>query len=239
MSGPSRLGRLPRTYLPPLAGTQTPFALAAASLFALLYTETGAYSVRVAGTRGQQESAALLIIAGIVVFGGCLLSLVLPPKTQHLPEGDFADARPVFNALFDQLRTGVLIFVATSASALAMYVWLVWPDVVAIYNLVKDAFIYTMVAVIYYHCMVTYVRYLTYLYRTKMDSAPKIAIVEVSLGLLTLILGLYLLTLDVVSLMSVSDPSGIMGLHITVRDIWMTVVVLFAYGWHLRYLADH
>ena len=47
-------------------------------MFALLYTETGAFNVRVAGTREPQESAALLVLAGIVVFGGFLISMILP-----------------------------------------------------------------------------------------------------------------------------------------------------------------
>lgn len=239
MSGPSRLERLPKTYLPPLAGTQTPFALVSASLFALLFTELGAFGVRMSGTRGAQESAVLLVVTGIVVFGGFLVSLVLPLRTHRFPEGEFSDARPVLNVLSSQLVASVLLYVGTCLMALLGFVWLVWPDLVATYNLVKDVFIYMMTGVIYFHLIVAYVRYLTFLYRTKMDNTAKIMVAEVALALFTLVMGLYLLNLDVVNLATVRDPTGLIGLHVTVRDIWMAVILIVSYGWHLKFVADH
>jgi hypothetical protein len=96
-----------------------------------------------------------------------------------------------------------------------------------------------MVGVIYYQLLVAFVRYLNFLYREKMDNATKVIVFEVGLVLLTLVLGLYLLTLDVLSLARSPDPTGVIGLHVAVRDIWMTIIILVAYGWHLKRVADH
>lgn len=233
------MNSIPKTAFPPLEGSHTRFAVVSAACFALLYTETGAYSVRTAGTRDPNQMAVLLAVASVLVFGGFLASLVLPVRRHELPAGDFANARPILQSLTDQLVMGSLVFVAASFGALMIYVWLVWPNLVSIYNLVKDLFIYTMTGLIYYQGLVTFVRYLTYLYATRMDNATKVISFELGLGVLTLVLGLYLLTLDVNSLAATSDPTGLTGLHIVGRDIWMTILILLAYMWHLKRVADH
>jgi hypothetical protein len=230
---------LPRTYFPPLSGTHTRFAFFAATAFALLYTETGAYSVRMVGTNHPDETAALLAVAFLVVFGGFLGSMSLPVRRHLFPEGDFTDATPALHSLSDQALMGSIIFTVASAVSLGIYLFLVWPNLVAVYNLVKDLFIYTVVGVVYYQGLVAFVRYLNFLYREKMDNATKVMAFEVGLILLTLALGLYLLTLDVLSLARTADPTGLIGLHIAVRDIWMTIIILVAYGWHLKRVADH
>jgi hypothetical protein len=230
---------LPRTKFPPLSGTHTRFALFAATAFALLYTETGAYSVRMVGTSHPDETAALLVLAFLVVFGGFLGSMTLPVRRHSFPKGEFSDATPALHSLSDQVLLGSAIFAVASAASLGIYLFLVWPNLVAAYNLVKDLFIYTIVGIVYYQLLVAFVRYLNFLYREKMDNATKVMVFEAGLILLTLILGLYLLTLDVLSLARVADPTGVIGLHVAVRDIWMTIIILVAYGWHLKRVADH
>ena len=230
---------LPRTKFPPLSGTHTRFAVFSATAFALLYTETGAYSVRMAGTRHPDETASLLVLAFLVVFVGFLVSMTLPVGTHRFPKGVFPDATPALHCLSDQVLMGSVIFAVASAASLGIYLFLVWPNLVAVYNLVKDLFIYTMVGIVYYQVLVAFVRYLNFLYREKMDNATKVIVAEVGLILLTLVLGLYLLTLDVLSLARVADPTGVIGLHIAVRDIWMTIIILVGYGWHLKRVADH
>ncbi len=230
---------IPETPLPPLEGSHTKFAVVSAAFFAVLYTETGAYSVRTAGTRDPNQMALMLGLASVIVFAGFLGSLVLPVRRHELPVGDFVNARPVLQSLTDQLVMGSLVFVAASCSALVIYVWLVWPNLVSVYNLVKDLFIYTMTGLIYYQGLVTFVRYLTYLYATRMDNATKVISAELGLGLFTMVMGLYLLTLDVNSLSRTGDGTGLTGLHIAIRDIWMTILILLAYFWHLKRVADH
>jgi hypothetical protein len=230
---------LPRTKFPPLSGTHTRFAFFAATAFALLYTETGAYSVRVGGTRHPDETAALLALAFLVVFVGFLVSMTLPVRKHRFPVGEFSDATPALHSLSDQVLMGSAIFAVASAVSLGIYLFLVWPNLVAVYNLVKDLFIYTIVGIVYYQVLVAFVRYLNFLYREKMDNATKVIVFEVGLVLLTLVLGLYLLTLDILSLARAADPTGLIGLHISVRDIWMTIIILVAYGWHLKRVADH
>jgi hypothetical protein len=217
------MNSLPRAKFPPLSGTHTRFAFFAATAFALLYTETGAYSVRMVGTSHPDETAALLALAFLVIFFGFLASMTLP----------------ALQSLSDQVLMGTVIFAVASATSLGIYLFLVWPNLVAAYNLIKDIFIYTIVGVVYYQVLVAFVRYLNFLYREKMDNAVKVMVVEAGLILLTLVLGLYLLTLDVMSLARVADPTGLIGLHIAVRDIWMTIIILVAYGWHLKRVADH
>ena len=233
------MNNIPKTPLPPLEGSHTRFAVVSAAFFALLFTETGAYNVRTAGTRDPNQTAALLVVASVLVFGGFLASLVLPVRRHELPEGDFNNARPILRSLTDQMVMGSLVVVTASFSALMIYVWLVWPNLASVYNLVKDLFIYTMTGILYYQGLVTFVRYLTFLYAAHMDNATKVISFEVALGVLTLILGLYLLTLDVNSLAVTVDASGLTGLHVVVRDIWMTILILLAYVWHLMRVADH
>jgi hypothetical protein len=233
------MNNIPKTLLPPLEGSHTRFAVVSAACFALLYTETGAYSVRTAGTRDPNQMALLLGVASLLIFGGFLSSLVLPVRRHEFPVGDFANARPVVQSLTDQFVMGSLLFVAASCGALVIYVWLVWPNLVSVYNLVKDLFIYTMTGLIYYQLLVTFVRYLTYLYATRMDNATKVIAAELGFGVFTLVMGLYLLTLDVNSLALTSDASGLTGLHIAVRDIWMAILIMLGYGWHLKRVADH
>ncbi|MDO9066584.1 MAG: hypothetical protein Q7U96_05845, partial [Chloroflexota bacterium] len=183
--------------------------------------------------------AALLVLAFLVVFVGFLASMTLPVRRHRFPKGEFSDATPALHSLSDQVLMGSVIFAVASAVSLGIYLFLVWPNLVAVYNLVKDLFIYTMVGIVYYQVLVAFVRYLNFLYREKMDNATKVIVVEIGLILLTLVLGLYLLTLDVLSLARVADPTGVIGLHIAVRDIWMTIIILVAYGWHLKRVADH
>jgi hypothetical protein len=233
------MNSLPRAKFPPLSGTHTRFAFFAATAFALLYTETGAYSVRMVGTSHPDETAALLALAFLVIFFGFLASMTLPVRKHSFPQGEFVDATPALQSLSDQVLMGTVIFAVASATSLGIYLFLVWPNLVAAYNLIKDIFIYTIVGVVYYQVLVAFVRYLNFLYREKMDNAVKVMVVEAGLILLTLVLGLYLLTLDVMSLARVADPTGLIGLHIAVRDIWMTIIILVAYGWHLKRVADH
>jgi hypothetical protein len=230
---------LPRTKFPPLSGTHTRFAFFAATAFALLYTETGTYNVRMVGTSHPDETAALLVVAFLVVFFGFLVSMTLPVRRHLFPEGEFSDATPALHSLSDQAAMGSVVFAVASAVSLGIYLFLVWPNLVAIANLVKDIFIYTMVGVVYYQLLVAFVRYLNFLYREKMDNATKVIVFEVGLILLTLTVGLYLLTLDILSLARSVDPTGLIGLHVAVRDIWMTIIILVAYGWHLKRVADH
>jgi hypothetical protein len=164
---------------------------------------------------------------------------VVPARSGRFPRGQFKDATPVLNYILGQFILGAGLVVLTSTGALLLYLYLVWPNLVATYNLIKDLFIYAAVGIIYYQLVVAAVRYLNYLYRIRMDNAMKVMVAEGALALLTLILGLYLLTLDVVGLARISDPTGVVGLHVTLRGLWVAVLVLVALGWQLKGVADH
>jgi hypothetical protein len=233
------MNNLPRTTLPPLSGTHTRFALFASVAFALLYTETGAYNVRTSGTQPADQTAFLLALACVLVFAGFLISLTLPVRWHAFPKGVFSNATPALHSLVDQALMGCGIFTAATAIALGIYLYLVWPNLASVANLIKDLFIYTFVGIVYYQGLVAYVRYLNFLYREKMDNAGKIIAAEVGFLVLTVVMGLYLLTLDVLALSRTADPTGLIGLHVAARDIWVAIIILVAYGWHLERVADH
>jgi len=228
-----------RQTLPPLPGSHAGFVTFMALALALLYVETGAFAVFTANMRPLEEAVFPLALGFFVVGGGYLAAFLLPPRTSPFPEGKFPDATPVLRYLLRQMITGIIWIVATGLVTLALYMHLVWPNLVAGYNLIKDLFIYTLVGIIYGQGLTIYVRYLNFLYRVRMDNPVKVMVAEVSLMLLTLVLGLYLLTLDVLHLAAVPDPAGILGLHVTVRAIWLTIIILVAFAWHFRWVAEH
>jgi cell division protein FtsX len=97
-----------------------------------------------------------------------------------------------------------------------------------------------MVGTVIYQGLMTYVRYAAFLYQTHEDSALKIIAVSGGIAALCLIVGLYLLTLDLVYLMTAPvAQQGRLGLHIYARDIWLIAMVVAGYAWHIRWLAEH
>lgn len=228
-----------RQTFPPLPGDHWGFVVFLAVALALLYTETGAFAIFTANMYPPEEAVFPLVLGFLLVSGGYTAALLLPPRIGPFPEGEFPNAIPVLRLLLEQTTLGLALIIATGLAVLALYIHLVWPNLVAIYNLIKDLFIYTLVSIIYGQGSITYVRYLNFLYRVKMDNPVKVIVVEAGLLLLTLSLGLYLLTLDVLHLATASDTTGILGLHITVRAIWLTVIILVALAWHFRWVAEH
>jgi hypothetical protein len=229
----------PSSTFPPLPGSEKGFIYVAAFGFALLYTETGLFSAVTSGVAVGPQTPWLLALSFVVVAVGFGGSFALLARRGSFPEGDFQDATPVLHYLIDQLALGVALVTTSSTAALLIYVYVVWPNLISVYHLIKDLFIYLATAIIYFQGLVAFVRYLQYLYVVKMHSAVKVIAVEVSLVLVTLVMGLYLVTADALSLARTPDPTGIVGLHITVRAIWLAVLVIVALGWHLKWVADH
>ena len=227
------------TTFPPLPGKHSGFTTFAALAFALLYTETGVYSAYMAGRSLSPDTWLLLVAGFLLVGGGFGASWLLPGRQEAFPEGEFKDATPVLNYLIRQLSTGVALMALTTAATLVIYVYLSWPHLTVIANLLKDLFIYLMIGILYYQVVLVFVRYLNFLYKVKMDNALKVMVTEGVLALLTLVLGLYLLSLDVLRLSATPDPLGLVGLHVTVRAIWVVVIIVAAYGWHFKWVADH
>jgi hypothetical protein len=94
---------------------------------------------------------------------------------------------------------------------------------------------------LFFHGLLLYVRYMAFLYQTPDHVQPlKVIAASVGVGIIILFVGGFLFFLDLYHLENASaSMQGIMGLHVYGRGLYLFTLVLAAYAWHLRWIADH
>ncbi len=225
------------TELIPLLKQHRPFAFASSFGLALLYAEEEWAGFNFWPHRSSDQALALIILVTLVAFFGYLASFLVPPR---LVNATWNYPRP-WGVLSSVTAWSMAIVLAVNVIIFGLSLYLVDLDLVATYNLLRDLYIYTLVAMLFFHGLLLYVRYATVLYQTPGFVQPiKVVAASAGLGVLGLVIAGFLFTLDLhrLDLASLSEQ-GMIGLHVYARSLYLLTLILAAYGWHLRWIADH
>ncbi len=223
--------------LVPLLKQHRPFAILSSLGLSLLYLEEGWASYAFWGRLPQREAAVLIALVTLMAFAGYLLSFFVPP----LLVTDAWEHPRAWGILSNVTAWSMGFTIVVNVIALGLLLYLVSFDLVAAYNLLRDVYIYTLVAMLFFHGLLLYVRYMSYLYQTPEHVQPlKVVAASVGLGAIMLIVAGFLFTLDIHRLEG-APPSqeGLLGLHVYTRSLYLLTLILAAYAWHLRWIADH
>ncbi len=223
--------------LVPILKQHRPFAILSSLGLALLYTEEGWASQSFWPARSTNEAVVLIALLTVVVFAGYLISFLIPPRLV----AETWDHPRAWGVLSNVMAWSAGITIAVNVVAFWMLVYLVNLNLVATYNLLRDVYIYTLVAMLFFHGLLLYVRYMHYLYQTPDFVQPiKVVAASVGIGVVLLVVAGFLFTLDLHRLQS-APPSqeGLIGLHVYLRSLYLLTLILGAYAWHLWWIADH
>ena len=224
--------------LPAIVGKHNAFILVACLGFAVLFSERGLYAHLADGQRTAPVAALAIGLAGLVVFLGFLASFYLPGRM--MPEGDQTRWIPhTLNFLIGQLGIAVACVTISSTIALALYIYLVYPNLLAIAWLIRDGFLYLALGALIYQGFITFVRYLGFLYQTGGADKLKVISFELAATIFVVILGLYQYTVDLLQVLAARPDQGLLALHLTVRDIWLAVLVGIIFVWQIGRAGDH
>ena len=133
------------------------------------------------------------------------------------------------------------ITIVVNGVIFVLLLYLVNFNLVATYHLLRDVYIYTLVALLFFHGLLLYVRYMSYLYQTPEFVQPiKVVAASVGIAVVVLLVAGFLFTMDIHRL-EVAPPAqeGMIGLHVYVRSLYLLTLLIAAYAWHLRWIADH
>ncbi len=225
------------TELIPLLKQHRPFAVASSLGLALLYAEEAWASFNFWPHRSLNTAVILIVFVTLIAFIGYLASFLIPPllvaETWNHPRA--------WGVLTNVAAWSIGIVIPLNAILLVLLLYLVDFNLVASYNLLRDLYIYTLVAMLFFHGLLLYVRYMTVLYQTPNFVQPiKVVAASVGLGVLVLVVAGFLFTLDLHRLdMASPSEEGMLGLHVYARSLYLLTLILAAYGWHLRWIADH
>ena len=213
-----------------------PFMIAAALAFGGLFAEEAWAAAQL--WSGPSPGAQLLIGVLIVLIAlvGNGLGFLLPlasvrPEKFARPVGAFASAT----------AQGLAITILTNAAAFFLLLSLAGFNLEAAYNLLKDVYVFTLVAVLF-HSLLYYVRHMHWLYDKfgGADSPFKPIAASGGVGVIIFVAIITFLPMDLQSINAVSASlRGLVGLHIYGRDLYLITLALGVYAWHLRWIAEH
>ncbi|MCL5951545.1 MAG: hypothetical protein M1132_07475 [Chloroflexi bacterium] len=228
---------MPALELAPILRQHRPFAILSSLGLALLYAEEGWASYVFWPHRPFSQGVWLVVLIAAVAFVGYLASFLIPPMLVS----DTWDHPRAWGVLINVMAWSAGITVLVNIVIFALLLYLVNEDLVATYNLLRDIYIYTLAALLFFHGLLLYVRYMAFLYQTP-DFVQPIKVVAASAGIafvIFLVAG-FLFTLDIHRLDSTPlSQQGLLGIHVYVRALYLLTLVLASYAWHLRWIADH
>jgi hypothetical protein len=219
-------------------GKHNGFILLSSLGFALLFAERGLYAHLAGNQRNPTAAAAIIALSALLVFAGFMAAFRLPIRL--MPEDDQTRWIPhTLDFLIGQL--GIMVGCVASAIvlAIALYIYLVYPDLLAISWLLRDGFLYLALGAFVYPGFVTFVRYLGFLYQTGGADRLKIITFEVGATVFIAVFGLYQYTVDMIQVLRAGPDEGLLALHLTVRDIWLAALVALIFVWQIGRAGDH
>lgn len=224
--------------LPPIVGVQNGLILFASIAFALLFAERGLYEYLSAPRIATADAAIAIALSGLLVFVGMLASFLLPARA--MPESDQTRWIPhTLEFLLGQGGIAVACVVISFAAALVVHVYIAQLDLMRTAWLLRDDFMYIVLAAFIYHGFVLFVRYLGFLYQTGGADKLKVIAFEVAAMALLLIMGLYVYTMDTVQILRAGPNEGLLALHLVVRDILLAIMVGYIITWQIGRAGDH
>ncbi len=223
--------------LVPLLKQHRTFAVLSSIGLTLLYAEEGLASYAFWPQRSASEAYALITLIVLLMLVGYLISFFIPPMLVN----ESPNYPRAWGVLSGVTTRSIGITIVVNAMAFALLLYLVNFDLTASYNLLRDVYVYTLIGLIFFHGLLLYVRYMHCLYQTPGFVQPaKVITVSASLAVLILLVSGFLFLLDLHRLEAVPlNEQGRLGLHVYLRTFYVLTLVLAAYAWHLRWIADH
>jgi len=221
----------------PILKQHRPFAILSSVGLAVLYVELSWASFNFWSSRSLDEAIAVTGLIAVLAFVGYLISFFVPPLLVR----DTWDHPRAWGVLSNVAAWSVGITIALNVIEFGLLLYLVNFDLIASYHLLRDVYVYTFFALLFFHGLLLYVRYVTFLYQTPDHVQPlKVIASSLGVGLILLFVGGFLFLIDLVHLENASAAmQGIMGLHVYGRGLYLFTLVIAAYVWHLRWIADH
>jgi hypothetical protein len=213
-----------------------PFLLCAALALSGLLAEEAWAATQFWSRLAPGDQFLLGFLVALVALVGHACAFLLPPALVH-PENF---TRPV-GAFAQATALGIALAVVTNGVAFGLLLLLVSFNLDAVYHLLKDVYVYTLMAVLV-HGLVYYVRHMHWLYDEfgGADSPFKPIAASGSIGAIILVVTIAFLPLDLQSVnAAAASLRGLVGLNVYVRDLYLLTLALGAYAWHLRWIADH
>ncbi len=213
------------------------FGVASSLGLALLYVEEGWAVSQFWSRRPTHDALTIVALLALVIVIGYLISFLVPPQLVN-PAWKYPRA---WGILSHVTTISLIITIATNVAAFFILVYLVEGNLVATYNLLRDVYVYMLVGLIVFHGLLLYVRYLHYLYHAYGAPPPsKVIGTSAGVGVVILLLVGFLFSLDLRALEAApAAMQGIVGLHTYGRALYLLTLLLAAFGWHLRWVADH
>jgi hypothetical protein len=178
----------------------------------------------------------------VLTFGTFLVSLFLLVVSFSLPHAYFKrqlDRYSPIIFLMLQWGLGSGIIIAGAILQLVVGIFIVNGDLFAISEHIRSLALYTFVVCILVHGSVIFARYVRYLYEREMHQSYKIVTVTGVSAVVILVITLFLLPYDLGRIGANVENSGLVALHITIRDIWLIGCTIYAFMWQVSRLADH
>lgn len=223
--------------LVPILKQHRPFVIVSSGGLALLYAELSWASFHFWSARSPDEALRLTALITALAFGGYLASFLIPPMLVR----ETWDHPRAWGVLSNVTAWSMGITVILNMIEYGLLLYLVNFDWVASYHLLRDVYVYTFFAMLLFHGLLLYVRYVTFLYQTPHHVQPlKVVAASLGVGVLLLFVGGFLFVLDLYHLEKApAAMQGLMGLHVYGRGLYLFTLAISAYGWHLRWIADH
>ncbi len=224
--------------LPPVAGKFDAIIVFSSIAFTLLYTELGVYLSLAYSQRSAQAAAIVIALSTLIIFVGFLAAFYLPCRL--LPEGDQTCWIPhTLNFLASQAVIAVVCIVAACVPVTMLYIYLVYPNLIAITWVLRDSFLYMAIAALIYQGFILFIRYVGFLYQTGGADRLKIITFEIGATVFIAIMGLYLSTIDTMRVLGAGPAQGLLALHLTIRDMLLAIVVAIIYLFQFSRAGDH
>lgn len=224
--------RHPDDVIPPIGFKHPLFLLIASLGFATLHTELIFFA-----STYYTKTFDPIILAGVFVvsFGLMYTSYLLPHRMYR---SRFKNYSPIV-FLATQWTVSILMMLAMSLITFGAGVFVVEGRLDAIAEILRSLTLYTIAAILIFHGLVIYVRYVRFLYEREMHESYKIVSFAGVSALLVLVVTLYLLQFDLGRMGGTLPDVGWLSLHLTIRDVILLGMTIFVFAWHGTVLADH
>lgn len=214
------------------------FVVAMSIGFALIYAELAAFMHATVHALPDGEAWTLIAAVYVIALAGHFGSFV-PTRAYIVPESA-RQGSLILPELTSQLGRSIGIVLVTALACVGLTLYVAGFDPTAAYSILNNTYVFALAGGVFMHTLVAYVRYGALLYAVKQDSFLKVAVVSGLMAAIIVGSFVFLIQLDIAWL-NAAPPAlhGLYGLHVYGRDLFLFTLLMAAYGWHLRWMADH
>lgn len=233
--------RTPKTDLQPdvipaITTRHKLFAGVSSVAFAALYAELMFFAYNYYGS-GLSSTTVTLAVGGVFVLtlAGIWISFSLP---HYIYRPRYERYSPII-FLVMEWTAAIIIVVTMTLVTFGVGIFLVGGNLGAVGELLRSLSIYAIVAIVPYHGLVTFVRYVQYLYERELHQSYKVVTGAGLSIVVLLVVTLFFLRYDL-GRMGGSEPNqDLLSFHLSLRDVWLIAMNMFVLFWNYARLADH